>query len=196
VTHGSQLQVAFPRAFPAYVHMGLLDAIMDNYGGRWINLYRETDHIAGPVLSWQHWAGAKEDRARVLLETTTALPQGEMFESYPYASRTRRTPVDRKADAVFSTGLRVCGHDWRLLDPVPHDPGADDGPVFQIRKHSAYHTDPNWKYAVNRVGGLHELEDYPPAFRGPDATVDAALPESASSHRLRPRPLPITAADP
>jgi hypothetical protein len=176
VTHGSQLQVAFPRAFPAYVHMDLLQAVMRHYGGRWVNLYRETDHIAGPVWSWRHWEAAKEGRARVRRETSPT-PEAATFPPYPYASRTAPAHAERHADAVFPTGLRVCGHDWRLLDPVPHDQGADEGAVFQIRKHSAYHTDPNWKYAVNRVGGGHALDPYPAAFEVPADGVDAALPD-------------------
>src|SRR5262245_6370373 len=52
VTYGSQLQVAFPRGFPAYVDVELLARVRAALGGRWVNLYRETDPIAGPVLSW------------------------------------------------------------------------------------------------------------------------------------------------
>jgi hypothetical protein len=175
VTHGSQLQVAFPRAFPAYVHMDLLSALMSAYESRWVNLYRETDHIAGPVWSWRHWDKDAEDRARVRRETSE--PAADPYPAYPYASRTAPADVGRHADGVFPTGLRVSGHDWRLLDPVPHDQGADEGPVFQIRKHSAYHTDPNWRYAVNRVGGRHALDPYPAPFRKPADGVDAALPD-------------------
>ena len=52
VTYGSQLQVAFPRGFPAYVDVALIETVRAAIGDRWINLYRETDPIAGPVLSW------------------------------------------------------------------------------------------------------------------------------------------------
>jgi hypothetical protein len=176
VTHGSQLQVAFPRAFPAYVHMDLLESVMDAYHRRWVNLYRETDHIAGPVWSWQHWDCASRDRERVRDETSLS-PTADSYAPYPYASRTAPAHAQRYADAVFPTGLRVCGHDWRLLDPVPHDLGVDDGAVFQIRKHSAYHTDPNWRYAVNKVGGRHELDPYPAPFREASDVVDTALPD-------------------
>jgi hypothetical protein len=175
VTHGSQLQVAFPRAFPAYVHVHLLESIMGNYQGRWVNLYRETDHIAGPVWSWRHWGSAKRDRACVRVETTSS--HAEPFEPHRHRSCTPQTEAERRDDAVFPTGLRVCGHDWRLLDPAPFDPGADRGPVFQIRKHSSYPSDPHWKYAVNRVGGSHELEPYPRPYREPADRVDAALPD-------------------
>jgi hypothetical protein len=192
VTHGSQLQVAFPRAFPAYVHVDLLRAVLAAYGRRWVNLYRETDHIAGPVFSWNHWRSAREDRALVreqIKQGAATRQPGEvatMLPSYPYASRAvSRLPgvppdtwaVDRLADAVFSTGLRVCGHDWRLLDPAPHDQTADLGPVVQIRAHSGYPADAHWAYAVNAVGGAHRLDPYPPPFDHPGPGSDALLPE-------------------
>ena len=54
LTFGSQLQVQFPRAFPAYVDVEVLRWLLAAYEGRWLNLYRDTDAIAGPVLSWGH----------------------------------------------------------------------------------------------------------------------------------------------
>src|SRR4029078_12588168 len=53
LTYGSQLQVGYPRGFPAFIHIDLLKAVQEQLGCRWVNLYRETDPIAGPVLSWQ-----------------------------------------------------------------------------------------------------------------------------------------------
>ena len=54
VTLGSQLQVLFSRAFPAAVNLPAIEDLMGALGGRWRNLYRETDPLAGPVLSWRH----------------------------------------------------------------------------------------------------------------------------------------------
>jgi len=54
VTFGSQLQVAFPRAFPAYVNVVAIRSLLVGLDGRWVNLYRDTDAIAGPVLSYDH----------------------------------------------------------------------------------------------------------------------------------------------
>ncbi|HSS67955.1 MAG TPA: hypothetical protein VLK34_05345 [Nocardioidaceae bacterium] len=56
VTYGSQLQLLFPRGFAQHVNYELLRTVLDDgpLGSRWINLYRETDPIAGPVLSWRH----------------------------------------------------------------------------------------------------------------------------------------------
>ena len=54
VTLGSQLQVLFTRAFPAAVNLPAIEDLMGALGGRWRNLYRGTDPLAGPVLSWRH----------------------------------------------------------------------------------------------------------------------------------------------
>jgi hypothetical protein len=56
VTYGSQLQLLFPRGFAQHVNYELLRTVLedDKLGSRWVNLYRETDPIAGPVLSWRH----------------------------------------------------------------------------------------------------------------------------------------------
>jgi hypothetical protein len=187
LTHGSQLQVAFPRAFPAYVPVDLLTSVLAAYGRRWVNLYRETDHIAGPVFSWNHRDSAADDRARVRDELAASARHEPgisptQLPAYPARSRAvSRRPASpqntRLADAVFPTGLRVCGHDWRLLDPVPQDQRADDGPVAQIRAHSSYSADPSWVYAVNAVGGGHLLAPYPRPFLQPADGSDPLLPE-------------------
>ena len=54
LTFGSQLQVMFSRAFPAYVNHDAINRLFEALDGRWRNLYRDTDHLAGPVLSWAH----------------------------------------------------------------------------------------------------------------------------------------------
>ncbi|HSK61003.1 MAG TPA: hypothetical protein VK935_18330, partial [Actinomycetospora sp.] len=54
LTFGSQIQVLFSRAFPAAVNLPAVEGLMRALGGRWRNLYRETDPLAGPVLSWRH----------------------------------------------------------------------------------------------------------------------------------------------
>ncbi|GAA4812704.1 hypothetical protein GCM10023200_58100 [Actinomycetospora chlora] len=54
LTFGSQIQVLFSRAFPASVNLPAVEGLMHALGGRWRNLYRETDPLAGPALSWRH----------------------------------------------------------------------------------------------------------------------------------------------
>jgi len=107
VTFGSQLRQQFVRAFPAHVDVSVLGWLWSRYGGRWRNLYRDTDAIAGPVLSWDHVAERQGQR-----------PQSRRIDGW-----------DRLYDDVIGeeTGRRDCGPDWRPLDPTPSD-------VAQIRR--------------------------------------------------------------
>jgi hypothetical protein len=118
VTYGSQLQVAFPRGFPAYVDFRLLRLVRARLGNRWINLYRETDPIAGPVLSW--------DRS-----TIPAAPGAPTSH--------RLGAAGSQADVIEgSTGRRESGPDWRVLDPPPVDPMLQTTAVTHLSKHSGY----------------------------------------------------------
>jgi hypothetical protein len=55
VTYGSQLQFIYPRVFPSYLGYFRLKWIYDKaLEGRWRSLYRWTDPLGGPVLSWPH----------------------------------------------------------------------------------------------------------------------------------------------
>lgn len=130
VTFGSQLQVQFPRAFPAYVDVDVLRWTMQAYGGRWVNLYRDTDAIAGPVLSWDHAADGLSPTL-----TSRRLPDGSV----------------RVDEVTGQTGRRICGPDWRLLDPTPSDPGLQTGPVAVVRGHSDYPADPDYPLALAAV---------------------------------------------
>ena len=50
VTYGSPLHRLYARAFPHFFGLSVLRAVNDVYGGEWINLYRRSDPIGGPVL--------------------------------------------------------------------------------------------------------------------------------------------------
>lgn len=50
VTYGSPLHRLYARAFPHFFGLSVLRATDDIYGGRWVNLYRRSDPIGGPVL--------------------------------------------------------------------------------------------------------------------------------------------------
>lgn len=128
VTFGSQLQQQFVRAFPAAVDLTLLGWLWDRLDGRWRNLYRDTDPIAGPVLSWHHQA-----------VTDPWATDAAFFAGGP----------GERVDPV--TGRHEYGPEWRLLDPVRHDTGLMAGPMFQIRGHSDYPADPSWPDAVASV---------------------------------------------
>jgi hypothetical protein len=118
VTYGSQLQVAFPRGFPAYVDFRLLRLVRARLGNRWINLYRETDPIAGPVLSWD----------RSTIPAAPAVPTSH-----------RLGAAGPQADVIEgSTGRRESGPDWRVLDPPPVDPTLQTTAVTHLSKHSGY----------------------------------------------------------
>jgi len=140
VSFGSQLRLIFPRAFPSYVNYasakwlrsGLQDKDRnDKVRDRWVNLFRETDPLAGPVLSWDRCGEG---------EKATSL----RFEDWQGGART--------ADEVDSeTGLRKCGQDWRLLDPrVTELNGAKP----KLRKHSDFFGDPAWPDAVIAVSPI------------------------------------------
>jgi len=50
VTYGSPLHRLYARAFPHFFGLSVLRATDAKYGGRWVNLYRRSDPIGGPVL--------------------------------------------------------------------------------------------------------------------------------------------------
>lgn len=131
VTYGSQLQVAFPRGFPAYVDFPLLRLVRARLGNRWINLYRETDPIAGPVLSW--------DRSTI--------PQ------VPDAPTSHRLGATGPRPDVIegATGRRESGPDWRVLDPPPVDPTLQTTTVTHLSKHSGYPASADYGAAVREL---------------------------------------------
>jgi hypothetical protein len=143
LTYGSQLQLAYARAFPAYVNYEFLrwlkkDALAD----RWISLYRETDPFGGPVMTWQR----------------TYAPT---FTSY-------RIGDDEACDDIEDpdTGLRRCGNEWRLLDPC-----AADGvhtPRQAMRKHTAFSVETVWRMALAELIGM--FRQAPGDGRDPTAT--------------------------
>lgn len=125
LTYGSQLQIAYARAFPAYVSYSFLCWLQDTVlGGDWVSLYRETDPIGGPVLSW--------DRT-----------DGPDFSSNRLGGEKERD--DRDPD----TGIRLCGKEWRLLDPCPAD--GQHAPRLAMRGHSSYSLDPAWQAALAKL---------------------------------------------
>ena len=127
VTFGSQLQVLFARAFPAYVNLLTIDWLANALGGAWRNLYRDTDYLAGPVLSWKHQDG----------------PEWWIGQSAPAAG-----------DGASPTGeasRQEYGADWRLLDPPLPDAQSQLRPMDQLRRHSDYWADPAWPDAVREA---------------------------------------------
>jgi hypothetical protein len=129
ITHGSQLQLAFPRVFPAAVPVALLRWVLRSLDGRWRNLFRDTDPFGGAVLSW---ARTPEEAGR------------------PWSSdRLTAAGTERDEDGVDARGTRRCGADWRLLDPAVVDPQRRPWPG--LRAHADHSADPAWPDALTDV---------------------------------------------
>ena len=125
LTCGSQLRVIYPRAFPAYFSFDAVSRMFEVMDGRWVNLYRGTDPLAGPVLSWRH--GGEFSRH-------FPLPQGEELQRDDWPLGEHRT--------------RISGNDWRLIDPIPYDAEVETGPVAVIHGHHDFWLDPAWQRAI------------------------------------------------
>ncbi len=127
VTFGSQLRAIFPRAFPLYVNFAAIERTFDRLDGRWVNLYRDTDPLAGPVLSWHH-------------------ADNGTSEHFP-------APYDglRPATIVGTHGTLRHGNDWRLVDPVPRVDPLQTAPVNTLHGHSGYWASPDWTRALAAV---------------------------------------------
>jgi hypothetical protein len=140
LTFGSQLQVMFSRGFPAYVNRAAIAWLYERLDGAWCSLYRDTDPLAGPVLSWDHrldpgWIGQK------------SAPRGAAHRSPGAVDRSTADPPPGSSD-----GRREFGPDWRLLDPPrPTDPDLGADPLLGLRRHGEYWLDPAWGAALARV---------------------------------------------
>jgi hypothetical protein len=135
LTFGSQLQVIFPRAFPAYTSYHVLTSLDRALGGRWINLFRDTDPIAGPVLSWAHTG---EETQQVLRSRRLGAP----------ARPEDPWPLEPDHLPAIRTGRRECGRDWRLLDPSPPDRELHAEPLTSMMQHGHFALSPDWGDAV------------------------------------------------
>jgi hypothetical protein len=135
VTYGSQLQVAYPRGFPGFADLGLLTTVLSALGGRWINLYRETDPIAGPVLSW--------DRSRMDATPCEPFP--------PTSQRVGGPPGVLEDELCGRTGRRESGHDWRVLAPHATDRKLQRTSLTALGKHSGYPATDDYRDAVRTV---------------------------------------------
>lgn len=123
LTYGSQLQIAYARAFPAYVNHPFLCWLKEKVlSDRWVSLYRETDPFGGPVLSWDRTYGPE-------------------FTSRQLGSEDVCADI---SDPV--SGVRRCGAEWRLLDPCPSD--GMTTPRLAMRRHTGFSVDPAWSLAL------------------------------------------------
>jgi len=133
VTAGSQLQWAYPRAFPAVVPHSCLAELSRALGGRWRALCRGTDPIGGAVTTWHrypiggalHGRGLRDDGTDAPLPAATASPSGAL----------------------------VLGGDHWLPDPA-RDPVPGRRWHPGILGHRDYQADPEWDRAVVMAAGL------------------------------------------
>lgn len=130
LTFGSQLRLIFPRAFPAFVNLPAVDELYTSLNGAWVNLYRATDPLAGPVLSWDHTADGES-------------PQSQHFP-LPYEGR-------RPDSYDAATRRRISGSDWRIIDPTPYDRELQTGAVTRLLGHGDFWSDPDWSKALQAV---------------------------------------------
>ncbi|GAA3535909.1 hypothetical protein GCM10022234_35820 [Aeromicrobium panaciterrae] len=130
LTFGSQLRMIFPRAFPGFVNLESIAGLYDGLNGAWINLYRATDPLAGPVLSWDHSADGAEPSSQHFPD----LGAGRQPDAYD--------PLTRR---------RISGADWRIIDPTPYDAALQTGPVTRLRGHSDFWDDASWPTALAAV---------------------------------------------
>ncbi len=130
VTFGSQLRLMFARAFPMYVNYESIRRLHDRLDGAWVSLYRDTDPLAGPVLSWRHEGEGAEAESGHFPDPGAGERPDEIVGPY----RTRR-----------------CGDDWRLVDPVPRVDELQAAPVNELHGHSNYWSNPEWPTALAEV---------------------------------------------
>jgi hypothetical protein len=126
VTHGSQLQWAYGRAFPDMLSYFSHQTVMQTLAGRWHNLIRFTDPLGGGVLSWN-------------LRVEDGGVVGDWMPGGPETPTTFFTTTSK---------ARVVGHERWLPDPVLNEP------IFPARKHSDYTLDAQWDDVVALAAGI------------------------------------------
>ncbi|WP_063798819.1 hypothetical protein [Nocardia sp. NRRL S-836] len=137
VTAGSQLQWAYPRAFPAVVPHASLARLAGGLDGRWRALCRGTDPLGGAVMTWRRQVfngmllgvGYREDGSEGALAPALRGP----------------------------TGALVLGGDHWLPDPQR---GPFPGRRWRsgVSAHSDYTSDPEWDRAVAIAAGLMRVD--------------------------------------
>jgi hypothetical protein len=146
ITAGSQLQWAYPRAFPAVVPHASLTALSGELRGRWRALCRGTDPLGGAVSSWdrQVYGGMLLGVGFRADGTAGALPAAT------------RGP----------TGALVLGGDHWLPDPQR---GPFPGRRWRagVLRHADYYADPEWDRAVAMAAGLEPTVTEVPAEAPP-----------------------------
>ena len=133
VTAGSQLQWAYPRAFPAVVPHRALQDLAGNLGGRWRALCRGTDPLGGAVGTWNR-------------QVYDGMLIGVGFR--PDGTTGPLPPASRGP-----TGALVLGGDHWLPDPQ-RGPFSHRRWTAGVLGHTEYSGDPEWDRSVAMAAGL------------------------------------------
>lgn len=136
ITAGSQLQWAYPRAFPAVVPFSSLEALSAGLGGRWRALCRLTDPLGGAVTTWRQ-----------------QVCQGELIG---VGYRPDEPPGALPPAVPAPHGALVLGGDHWLPDPQ-HGPITGRRWAPRVLGHGDYLSDPEWDRAVAAAAGLEEI---------------------------------------
>ncbi|SDD21593.1 alpha/beta hydrolase family protein [Actinokineospora iranica] len=144
VTVGSQLQWAYPRAFPGAVPHESLAQLAGQLGIRWRSLCRGTDPLGGAVTTW----GRQVCDGRLL---------GTGF-------RADGTVGPLPAAKVSPTGALVLGGDHWLPDPM-RGPFPGRRWAAGILGHGNYMVDPEWDRAVALAAGLDPADPTSTSWR-------------------------------
>lgn len=137
LTAGSQLQWAYPRAFPAVVPHASLARLAGGLDGRWRSLCRGTDPLGGAVMTWRR-------------QVFDGMLLGVGYR--PDGSEGALAPALRGP-----TGALVLGGDHWLPDPQR---GPFPGRRWRsgVSAHSDYTSDPEWDRAVAIAAGLLDVD--------------------------------------
>lgn len=166
VTYGSQLQFIFSRLFPSFLGYEALHRTYESLGGRWRNLYRWTDPLGGPVLSWpasddvtpgpdpdqQPDPEQQPRRSRRPARGQSCGPGVPCWATFEDVdARIAGTRLRMGAPSLTPSSWWVIGPDVRLLDPdlvtaSPHYPRSP------LRGHSDYPADPVFDAVVTWLG--------------------------------------------
>ncbi|ADJ46508.1 hypothetical protein AMES_4683 [Amycolatopsis mediterranei S699] len=158
VSYGSQLQWAYSRIFPAYLGYRRIEQTLKDLGKRWVNVYRWTDPLGGPVLTWPPgetpWPGKATPPA------DDPLPEGVTpWSRFPLATA---PPAGEReaADTAEPAGAHRLGNDFRLRDPE-FTADRDDRPKSPLRGHGAYYDDPVFDVVVADLADVVRGEESP-----------------------------------